>query len=117
MRAVLIIDHGSRSDAANRVVEDVAAQLRTAHGVHVEVAHMEIARPTIADGVAACVRAGATEIAAVPYFLGPGRHANEDLPRLVAEAVAAHPGVTAEVAPPFGADPRIVALVAERAGL
>ncbi|MEZ4336264.1 MAG: CbiX/SirB N-terminal domain-containing protein [Sandaracinaceae bacterium] len=117
MRAVLLIDHGSRRDDANRVVEQVAEQLRAAHDVPIEIAHMEIAAPTIADGVAACVRAGATQIVAVPYFLGPGRHASDDLPRLVTEAVARYPGVSAEVTSPFGADARIVALVAERAGL
>ena len=117
MRAVLLVDHGSRSEAANQVVEEVAQALRAAHGAHVEVAHMELAAPTVADAIGACVEAGASHVVAVPYFLGPGRHTTRDLPRLVAEAVAAHPGLTYELTAPFGADPRIVALVAARAGL
>lgn len=117
MRAIVLIDHGSRSDAANQVVADVAAQLRDAHGVHVEIAHLEVAPPTTADAIEACVRAGATELVVVPYFLGPGRHATEDVPRLVADAMAGRTGVTARVAEPFGAHPLLVALVAERAGL
>lgn len=117
MRAIVLVDHGSRSEAANRVVEEVAAQLRAAYGVHVEVAHMELVGPSVADAVAACAAAGATALVAVPYFLGPGRHVSEDLPRLVRDALAAHPGLRVEIAAPFGPDPRIVALVAARAGL
>ncbi|MBX3269149.1 MAG: hypothetical protein KF729_02740 [Sandaracinaceae bacterium] len=117
MRAVLLVDHGSRSAAANRVVEDVACALRERYGAYVAVAHMELAPPTVAEAVATCVAAGATHVVAVPYFLGPGRHTTRDLPRLVGEAVAGHPGLTYELADPFGADARIVALVAARAGL
>lgn len=118
MRAILLIDHGSRRADANRVVEDVAAMLREAHaGLIVVAAHMELAAPTVAEGLAACVAAGATEVIAVPYFLGPGRHVSDDVPRLVAEAAAAHDGLTARVAAPLGADAKIAALIAVRAGI
>ena len=117
MRAIVLVDHGSRSETANRVVEEVAAQLRATHGAHVEIAHLEICPPTIADAIEACVADGATEISVVPYFLGPGRHANEDVPRHVHEAIARHDGIQVQIAEPFGAHPLLVALVAERAGL
>jgi len=116
VKAVLLIDHGSRRDAANEIVAAVAAQVREAHGAVVEHAHMELAPPSIADGVAACVEAGATELVAVPYFLGPGRHVKEDIPRLVKQACEAH-DLPFTLADPFGADPLLAELVARRAGL
>jgi len=116
VKAVLLIDHGSRRDAANQIVVAVAATVRETHGGIVEHAHMELAPPSIADGVTACVEAGATELVAVPYFLGPGRHVTEDVPRLVADACRAH-GLPFTIAEPFGADPLIAELVARRAGL
>jgi len=118
VHAILLIDHGSRREAANAVVFAVADMVRAAHGsTIVEVAHLELASPTIAEGFAACVAAGARTVVAVPYFLGPGRHVREDVPRLVREAAESHEGVTARVTEPFGADPLIAELVARRAGL
>ena len=102
-RAVLLIDHGSRREEANAMLEGVAALVaEVSGGLLVRHAHMELASPTIAEGVAACVSAGATEIVAVPYMLSPGRHALEDIPRLVREALAAHPEIRARVSPPLG---------------
>jgi sirohydrochlorin ferrochelatase len=118
-RALLLIDHGSRRAAANRRLGEVAASLAARLGseVHVEAAHLEIAEPSIAEGFAACVRAGAREVVAVPYFLSPGRHADEDVPREVAAAAEAHPDVRYRVAPPLGPDELLLQLIVKRAQL
>ena len=115
-RAILVVDHGSRRAEANAIVHEVAAQLRERVGpdVLVEAAHLEIASPNIADAIAKLADAGATEIVMVPYFLGPGRHANQDVPRAVEQAAAAH-GLTARTTPPLGPDAALVDLVARRA--
>src|SRR5205085_1800716 len=62
VQAILIIDHGSVRKEANDMLTDVAALLRTVvdGDVIVEHAHMELAAPTIEEGVNACVAAGAT---------------------------------------------------------
>lgn len=114
MKALLLIDHGSRRAAANELLLTIAEDLRTRTDAHVEPAHMELAEPTIAQAFDACVAAGATEVIAVPYFLSPGRHANEDVPRLVAEAAAKHPEVRFDVAPPLGPDELLMQLVLKR---
>jgi sirohydrochlorin cobaltochelatase len=48
-----------------------------------------------------------------PMFLGTGKHAREDIPRLVAELQARHPGVQVEVQASVGEDPRVTALLAQ----
>ena len=58
---------------------------------------MELAEPSIAEGFADCVRAGATEVVAFPYMLSPGKHVTRDIPRLVAEAARGVPGNRATV--------------------
>jgi sirohydrochlorin ferrochelatase len=114
-RAILLVDHGSRRDEANAVIEAVAAALRVRRPeAIVEVAHMELAEPTLADAFARCVARGATEVAVCPYFLGPGRHTTGDIPRLVEEASAAHPGLRATIAAPLGFDERLVDVVIDR---
>jgi hypothetical protein len=43
----------------------------------VELAHMEIAEPSIEVAFARCVEQGATLVAVSPFFLSPGRHWQE----------------------------------------
>lgn len=86
-------------------------------GVIVRPAHMEIAEPTVAQGFANCVAAGATEVVAFPYMVSPGRHSIEHIPEMVADAARAHPEVTFRVTPAFGVDEKLAELILERAGI
>jgi sirohydrochlorin ferrochelatase len=114
-KAILLVDHGSKLREANEMLLAVAeAVARRSPGHHVEVAHMEIAEPTIARGFAACVAAGAREVTVHPYMLSPGRHATRDIPRLVEEAARAHPGVAWRVTEPLGLHDLIAEVVIER---
>ncbi len=59
----------------------------------VEPAHMELARPSIADAFDACVALRARRgSSSLPYFLWPGSHWDRDIPLLAAEAAARPPG-------------------------
>ena len=114
-KAILIVDHGSRFEEANRMLEDVAELLRRKDpGYHVEHAHMELAPPTIAQGFQACVDAGASDITVHPYMLSPGRHSKADIPRLVEEASRSHPGTAWRVTEPLGLHDLIATVVLER---
>ena len=114
--ALLLIDHGSKRAEANETLAEVAALVRDRlHGNWiVEVAHMELAEPSIDQGFARCVEAGATTILAHPFMLAKGRHAQEDVPRLVAEAAAKY-GVKYRVTDPLGAHPGLAEAVIARA--
>jgi sirohydrochlorin ferrochelatase len=75
---------------------------------------MEIAEPTISQGFDACVADGARQIIVHPYFLAPGAHYNEDIPRLVGEAAAKHPQVYWTITEPLGIHPKLCEVVLER---
>jgi sirohydrochlorin ferrochelatase len=114
-KAILLVDHGSRLDEANELLAAVARLVaERAPDRHVAHAHLELAEPSIAAGFAACVAAGATDITVHPYMLGPGRHSTRDIPRLVAEAARAHPGVSFRVTEPLGLHQLIADVVIER---
>ena len=79
-----------------------------------EIAHMELARPTMGEAFAACADRGATRIVVHPYFLAPGRHSTEDIPRLAAEAAGAHPGIPYCVSEPLGLDGQLSRVILRR---
>lgn len=94
---------------------DVARLLaQAAPEYHVEIAHMDLAEPTIEEGFVACVAAGAREVIVHPFMLSPGRHSRSDIPLLVAQAARQHPGVSARVTEPLGVDPRLVDVILRR---
>ena len=116
--ALLIIDHGSKRESANIMLEDIAAGIRQKRpGLIVEISHMELAEPTIEMGLQSCVDQGATYIIAQPYMLSPGRHATEDIPRMVDVAMKRHPAVEFEVVECLGVHSYLMEVVLERAGL
>jgi len=114
-RALVLVDHGSRRPEANAQLDALAERVRArVSDRFVQVAHMEQASPSIEQAVAACVAAGAEEIVVHHYFLGPGNHTRVDIPRLVGEAAAQHPGLRIAISEPLGLDEKLVELVLAR---
>src|SRR5215470_1543748 len=114
-RAVVVADRGSRLADANALVEEVAARVRERlPGRIVRAAHLELAEPSIAAAIDACVAEGAREIAIAPWFLAPGAHTTRDLRRLAEEGERRHPGVRIACAEPLGLDERLVEALLER---
>ncbi len=112
---IVLVDHGSKRDEANALLEDIAQLFRGATSAAiVEIAHMELAEPTIAQAIARCVALGARRIVVHPYFLAPGRHSTADIPRMAAEAAAAHPGLAYSVTAPLGLDLRMTDIILDR---
>ena len=115
MTAVVIVDHGSRKPASNkmlyRATEIFAAQSDYAI---VEPAHMELAQPDIATAFRKCVEQGAARVVVFPYFLSPGRHWSEDIPRLVTEAAKPFADVEWLVTAPFGLHPQMSSIINDR---
>ena len=87
---ILLIDHGSRRESSNQQLHLLAEryQQRLSSNFKVYAAHMEIASPTIPQAIQAMAQIPRiTKIICHPYFLSPGRHVTEDVPRIIAEAV------------------------------
>jgi sirohydrochlorin ferrochelatase len=80
----------------------------------VEPAHMELAEPSIATAVDRCVRQGATRIVVFPYFLAPGRHWDQDIPRLARAATPDHGGISILVTAPIGLHPLMAEIIEQR---
>jgi sirohydrochlorin ferrochelatase len=114
---IIIVDHGSRSTQSNLLLHDVVvcfAQMFVDRYPIVEPAHMELAEPSIAAAYARCVERGADQILICPFFLGPGKHWQSDIPRLAAEAAAASTVKEHRITAPLGLDDLMLRLIEKR---
>lgn len=75
---------------------------------------MELADPTLMEAFSACVEQGAKEVVIHPYFLAPGRHSTEDIPRMAEEAAALFPLIPYHVTEPLGIDSRLSEVILQR---
>ena len=117
-KAIILVDHGSRLEEANEVLNEISALLREQVPAYfVQPAHMELAEPTLEQAFAYCVERGAVEIFVFPYFLAPGRHSTEDIPALCEKAALKFPQVSYRLAPPFGVHAKMVELIREHLGI
>lgn len=116
---IIIVDHGSRRAESNLMLERLAQlfaeRFKDQYQV-VEPAHMELAEPSIASAYARCVERGARQVIVCPFFLGPGKHWTQDIPRLTAAAAAGFPQTRYHVTPTLGIDELIMDLLAKRIG-
>jgi len=117
MKALLLVAHASRREASNDEVRELTAQLQKADGSfqHVSCAFLELAEPSIPDGLRAAIAANADEVVVLPYFLSAGRHVVKDIPEEVAVVQAEHPGVVIRVAPYLGAADGVVQILLQQA--
>ncbi|CAD6251098.1 unnamed protein product [Miscanthus lutarioriparius] len=113
--AVVIVDHGSRRQESNLLLNDFVEMFRakTSYRI-VEPAHMELAEPTIKDAFGKCVQQGASRVIVSPYFLSPGRHWKQDIPALAAEASKEHSNIPYIVTAPLGLHELMVDIMNDR---
>jgi sirohydrochlorin ferrochelatase len=116
---IIIVDHGSRSTESNRLLHELVDRFVRMYGERypiVEPAHMEVTPPSISQAFARCVARGADEIVVCPFFLGPGKHWQQDIPRLATEAAEIFEVKHHVLAAPLGLDELMLKLLDKRIG-
>ena len=105
MKSLLVIAHGSRrslsNDEVRQLVEKIAENPRSGFD-DVSAAFLELASPSIPEGLEACIERGAREIVVFPYFLAAGRHVVEDIPAEVSPVKEKYPEVDVRIASHLG---------------
>lgn len=92
--AYLLIAHGTRDkEGENAFFKFVDEFQRAFPSRKVEPAFLELSRPSIPEGIEACVKGGAGEIFVLPLMLFPGRHISQDIPFEIQEAKRRFPEV------------------------
>jgi sirohydrochlorin cobaltochelatase len=112
----ILLAHGSRLEAANQEVRELAGRLTEKLGKEVKAAFLEIASPSLEEALDQVLSSTPKEIFILPYFLTQGRHLAEDIPRVIRSKAEAHPEISIRLLDYVGSHPGMVELLAELAG-
>ena len=114
-KGFLIVAHGSRKDDANQQVKNLVNELNNYfQSVMFEPAFMELASPTIEDGIKALAKKNMDQLIAYPYFLFKGMHFTKDIPNLIQNIInKLEKKVDFKMLDPIGQHPKITDLVQE----
>jgi len=114
-RGFLIIAHGSRKAEANEKVFALVKHLKTYFQSELfESALMELATPSIEDGINSLIEKEVTEIVAFPFFLFKGMHYTRDVPEIIKKAIEdSGKDIPIIMLPPIGEHPAVFDLVGE----
>ncbi|WP_322786383.1 sirohydrochlorin chelatase [Fictibacillus gelatini] len=115
VQAILYICHGSRvkegiiqaTGFINKAKKKMDCPIQ-------EICFLELAEPTIEEGIKRCIHQGATKIAVVPILLLTATHAKEDIPGEIEKAMNKYPDVQFSYGRPFGVHSKIIDVLMER---
>lgn len=113
-KALLFIAHGSRREASNEEVREIARQVSVNVSDdydYVEAAFLELAQPSIPYALAAAVDEGCEQLFIFPYFLAAGKHVVTDVPELVESFCQQNPHVEVSWLDYLGKQPELVGLL------
>ncbi len=112
---LLLIGHGTRDPAGLAEFWQLVELLRREQpDWQIEGCLLELAQPTIAEGLGNLIRRGARRVRVVPLVLFAAGHAKRDIPAALATAADEHPGVVIDQAPHLGCHEAIVELSERR---
>ena len=108
--AVILFAHGARESEWARPFEQVRDSLR-ADGLRVELAYLEIMKPSLDDAARTLEAEGVKSTIVVPLFLGQGRHLRRELPETLAALERNYPRMSFRVTPALGDEPEVLSAI------
>ncbi|MEN1970430.1 sirohydrochlorin chelatase [Lentibacillus sp. N15] len=115
MQGVLYVSHGSRmleaTSEAMRCITDVKKQVDVPLQ---EICFLELAEPTVEQGMKKLVNQGASRIAVVPVLLLSAGHYYKDIPDKLSEARERYPSITFTYGQPLGVQDRFIQILMQR---
>ena len=119
MKSLLVVAHGSRRQASNDEVRTLILKLREQANVFAQIdcAFLELAEPSIPNGLRQLIKRGATDLIVLPYFLSAGRHVVEHIPAEIEIVRQEYPKISILLVPHLGAADGITTLLLKQSQL
>jgi sirohydrochlorin ferrochelatase len=115
---VVLLAHGSqRGSHTIDGLRDIVGQLQSridSDEARVVMACLEFIEPNLVQAVCSLADEGHECIAVMPFLLGQGTHATEDLSEEISKALTERPGLLIHATPPLGAAPALIDIVVDR---
>lgn len=113
--ALLCVAHGSRDPRSAATIQALVGEVRALRpDLRVEASFLELAEPGVLTAVDRLVKDGVEEVVLVPLLLSEAYHATVDVPRVVQEAMARHPGLQVHASRILGHEPSFLGVLDER---
>jgi sirohydrochlorin cobaltochelatase len=114
MKAIILFGHGAR-DARWREPFDRLVELwRAQHtGTPVQLAFLEMMKPSLDEAVGALADQGATQITVVPVFFGQGGHLRNDFPVLLSGCQEKFPQISLSATCAVGEDAAVLQAIVD----
>lgn len=115
MQAILYVAHGTRLQAGVDEARDfVAYHMKKVKAPIQVMSFIDLASPSIEEGIESCVKQGATRIAMLPILLLEAGHAKNDLPEAIAQAQIKYPQITFTYGSTYGVHAYMIDTIVER---
>ena len=113
---LILLAHGSRDalwrqpiEAVHQLVEAMRPDLPCI------CAYLDACAPDLPAATQTLIAQGVRHLIVLPLFLGTGKHAREDIPRLLDELRRQHPACRFDLQTAAGENPRVTSLLAQLA--
>jgi len=111
-KAIVLFGHGARDIRWREPFDRLASLWKAQYpNVLVELAFLELMQPSLEEGIASHVTAGALEVVVIPVFFGQGGHLRNDFPVLLSACQKKFPGLTLRATPAVGEDQAVLSAI------
>ncbi|MCD8834470.1 sirohydrochlorin chelatase [Staphylococcus arlettae] len=115
MQGVLYVSHGSRVPEATQEAIEFITDVQQQVDISLQtICFLELAEPTIAEGVETLVKQGATTIAVIPVLLLSAGHYFKDIPQAITTIQQQYPHVSFTYGQPLGVQSRLTQILQTR---
>lgn len=113
---LILLAHGSRDPLWRQPIEAVHQLVQAKRSdLHCICAYLDACAPDLPAAALSLIAQGVEHLIVLPLFLGTGKHAREDIPRLLDELRRQHPGCRFDLQTAAGENPRVTSLLAQLA--
>ena len=113
---LILLAHGSRDALWRQPIEAVHQLVQAMRpDLPCICAYLDACAPDLPAATQTLIAQGVRHLIVLPLFLGTGKHAREDIPRLLDELRRQHPACRFDLQTAAGENPRVTALLAQLA--